>query len=65
MSLSESGRPAAWPSTSSLRCSVTRYLSVDDVLELHRAEVGEDLPFDFGLLESAVARPMASFGGQG
>jgi death-on-curing protein len=45
-----------------------RFLSVDQVLEIHRRGIadhgGGDGLRDRGLLESAVAMPMASFGGK-
>ena len=44
------------------------FLDVDDVLELHSTLIvehgGSDGIRDRGLLESAVAQPMASFGGE-
>jgi death on curing protein len=44
------------------------FLDVDDVLELHSTLIlehgGSDGTRDRGLLESAVAQPMASFGGE-
>lgn len=40
-----------------------RYLTVEDVLRFNEAEVGLELLADFGLLESAVLRPQATFGG--
>jgi death on curing protein len=44
------------------------FLDVDDVLELHATLIvehgGSDGIRDRGLLESAVAQPMASFGGE-
>jgi death on curing protein len=44
------------------------FLDVDDVLELHSILIvehgGSDGTRDRGLLESAVAQPMASFGGE-
>lgn len=44
------------------------YLSVDDVLHIHRLQIeqfgGQHGVRDLGLIESAVAMPMASFGGQ-
>jgi len=44
------------------------FLDVDDVLALHEAQMerfgGADGVRDQGLLESAVAQPQASFGGQ-
>ena len=47
---------------------MTDFLSVDDVLALHADQValygGEPAVRDLGLLESAVAQPRATFGGQ-
>jgi death on curing protein len=47
---------------------VTDFLSVDDVLSLHADQValygGDPGIRDLGLLESAVAQPRATFGGQ-
>ena len=44
------------------------FLDVDDVLLLHSVEIaehgGSDGIRDLGLLESAIAQPMASFGGE-
>ena len=44
------------------------FLDVDDVIELHAAQLeiygGSDGLRDRGLLESAVAQPQASFGGE-
>jgi len=41
------------------------YLDLDDLLEVARHAVGEDVPVrDYGLLESALARPRASVFGQ-
>jgi len=40
-----------------------QYLTVDDVARINAWFVGEDLPFDFGLLESAVLRPQTTVGG--
>jgi death-on-curing protein len=40
-----------------------RYLRVEDVLRFSELEVGPELLTDFGLLESAVLRPQATFGG--
>lgn len=40
-----------------------QYLTVDDVARMNAWFVGEDVPFDFGLLESAVLRPQTSVGG--
>jgi death-on-curing protein len=44
------------------------FLDVDDVLELHSVEIaehgGSDGIRDLGLLKSAIAQPMASFGGE-
>lgn len=40
-----------------------RYLTVEDVLRFNEAEVGPELLADFGLLESGVLRPQATFGG--
>ena len=42
-----------------------RYLSVDDVIEIHHAEAPEADGFDFGLLESAVMRPLPTVMGEG
>ena len=40
------------------------YLTVEDVMMIHRAETGQTDPIvDFGLLESAVMRPQQSVGG--
>src|SRR5258705_11663048 len=40
---------------------MTEYLDLDDLLEIARAAVGEDVVVrDYGLLESALARPRAS-----
>ncbi len=40
---------------------MTEYLDLDDLLEIARAAVGEDFAVrDYGLLESALARPRAS-----
>lgn len=45
-----------------------RFLSIQTVLEIHAAQIeehgGESGLRDLGLLESAVAQPMASIGGQ-
>jgi death-on-curing protein len=45
-----------------------RFLSIDQVVSIHRRAIaehgGSDLLRDRGLLESAVAMPMAAFGGQ-
>lgn len=45
-----------------------RYLTVDEVIELHRQimeQAGEDTTIrDFGLLDSAVAQPQMTYGGQ-
>ena len=47
---------------------MTLYLSLDQVLELHRAQIrrfgGSAGERDRGAIESAVARPRASFGGE-
>jgi death-on-curing protein len=44
---------------------VTEYLDLDDLLDVARAAVsGEVLVRDYGLLESALARPRASVFGQ-
>lgn len=44
---------------------MTEYLDLEDLLEIARAAVGEDLVVgDYGLLESALARPRASAFGQ-
>src|SRR3981189_1281812 len=40
---------------------MTEYLDLDDLLEIARAAVGDDVvDRDYGLLESALARPRAS-----
>lgn len=41
-----------------------RYLTADDVILIHEAEVGPEPIVDLGLLESAVLRPQTSVGGQ-
>ena len=44
---------------------MTEYLDLDDLLEIARAALGEDVAIgDYGLLESALARPRASVFGQ-
>jgi death-on-curing protein len=44
---------------------VTEYLDLDDLLEIAREAVGGDVSVrDYGLLESALARPSASAFGQ-
>lgn len=44
---------------------MTEYLDLDDLLDIVRAAVGADaLVRDYGLLESALARPRASVFGQ-
>jgi death-on-curing protein len=44
---------------------MTEYLDLDDLLEIARQAVGEDAVVgDYGLLESALARPRASAFGQ-
>jgi death-on-curing protein len=44
---------------------VIEYLDLDDLLEVARRAVGEDVAVrDYGLLESALARPRASVFGQ-
>ena len=44
---------------------MTEYLDLDDVLDIARAAVGADVMVgDYGLLESALARPRASVFGQ-
>jgi death-on-curing protein len=44
---------------------VTEYLDLDDLLEIARVAVAEDVSVgDYGLLESALARPRASVFGQ-
>lgn len=44
---------------------MTEYLDLDDLLEIARAAVGADvLVGDYGLLESALARPRASVFGE-
>ena len=44
---------------------MTEYLDLEDLLEIARAAVGEDAVVgDYGLLESALARPRASAFGQ-
>lgn len=40
-----------------------RYLRVEDALRFSELEVGPELLADFGLLESAILRPQATFGG--
>jgi len=44
------------------------FLDVDDVLEIHASQIaehgGSEGLRDYGLLESAIAQPMAQFGGQ-
>ena len=40
-----------------------QYLNVTDVARFNADFVGEDKPFDFGRLESAVMRPQATVGG--
>jgi death-on-curing protein len=41
------------------------YLDLDDLLEIARAAIGEDVAVgDYGLLESALARPRASVFGE-
>lgn len=45
--------------------SPTKFLDIDDVLELARRLLGEPLPIrDIGLLGSAVARPQTMVGGR-
>lgn len=39
------------------------YLTVADVIEFNRAELGGEALVDFGLLESAVLRPQTTVGG--
>jgi death-on-curing protein len=41
---------------------VTLYLTIDDVLRIHEAEVGDPI-VDLGLLESAILRPQTTVGG--
>ena len=44
---------------------MTEYLDLDDLLEIAREAVGGDVMVgDYGLLESALARPRASVFGQ-
>jgi death-on-curing protein len=44
---------------------VTEYLDLDDLVDIARVAVGEDVVVgDYGLLESALARPRASVFGQ-
>jgi len=44
---------------------MTEYLDLDDLLEIARVAIGEDVAVgDHGLLESALARPRASVFGQ-
>ena len=44
---------------------MTEYLDLDDLVEIARAAVGADVVVgDYGLLESALARPRASVFGQ-
>jgi death on curing protein len=44
---------------------MTEYLDLDDLLEIARAAIGEEVAVgDYGLLESALARPRASVFGQ-
>ncbi len=44
---------------------MTEYLDLDDLLDIARVAVGEDVVVgDYGLLESALARPRASVFGQ-
>jgi death-on-curing protein len=44
---------------------MTEYLDLDDLLEIARKAIGEDVAVgDYGLLESALARPRASVFGQ-
>ena len=44
---------------------MTEYLDLDDLLEIARAAISEDVAVgDYGLLESALARPRASVFGQ-
>lgn len=44
---------------------MTSYLDLDDLLEIARRAVGDDVAVrDYGLLESALARPRASVFGQ-
>lgn len=40
-----------------------QFLTADDVARINAWFVGEDVPFDFGLLESAVLRPQTTVGG--
>lgn len=42
---------------------MVQYLTVDDVARMNAWFVGEDVPFDFGRLESAVLRPQTTVGG--
>ena len=41
-----------------------RYLTVNEVLRIHEAEVGEDLLADFGLVDAAVQRPQQTVYGR-
>jgi death-on-curing protein len=44
---------------------MTEYLDLDDLLVIARAAIGDDVAIgDYGLLESALARPRASVFGQ-
>jgi len=44
---------------------MTEYLDLDDLLEIARAAIGPDVAIgDYGLLESALARPQASVFGR-
>ena len=44
---------------------MTEYLELDDLLEIARRAVGDDVVVrDYGLLESALARPRASVFGE-
>lgn len=43
---------------------MTEYVDLDDLMEVARAAVGPDVVVDYGLLESALARPRASVFGE-
>ena len=42
---------------------MVQYLTAEDIARFNAAFVGEDVPFDFGLLESAAFRPQTTIGG--
>lgn len=42
---------------------MTRYLTASEVVKINEAEAGPDNLGDFGMLESAVFRPMTTVGG--